>query len=240
MSLARALFACYEGFCHNGQGFNDFTILYGKRDLTRLYDGEALFGHSLLPTLYQTLSHLVADCPAVFEVILVTAGWKRVRMFVRRILGTSCLPSLFWWRWYCVWGPGVHTEQIKIFSCYDSWCYILQQVTFTDFFFFFFTILWCWQSCNQFGMTVLLSVPRYNWCTPLLQPSSCMFMNHGPSQQSSKEQPTSHGNEVLLQYTTCYQRGSLCQDPAGSQTRLSLFQHCHLKKKKKQCTMQHC
>ena len=35
---------------------------------------------------------------------------------------------------------------------------------------------------------------------------------------------TSHGNEVLLQYTThlterpCYQRGSPCQDPAGNWT----------------------
>ena len=39
------------------------------------------------------------------------------------------------------------------------------------------------------GMTgVFLSVPRYNWCTPLSYPSSCTLMNHGPSQQSSKEE----------------------------------------------------
>ena len=91
-----------------------------------------------------------------------------------------------------------------------------------------------------------LSVPRYNWCTPLSQPSFCMLVNHGPKQLSSKgeykpwklvswcfkpSQPqgitsglTSHGNEVLQQDTThliqrpCYQRGSLCQHPAGKQT----------------------
>ena len=34
----------------------------------------------------------------------------------------------------------------------------------------------------------ILSVPRYNWCAPLLHPSSCMLVNHGPSQQSSKEE----------------------------------------------------
>ena len=55
-----------------------------------------------------------------------------------------------------------------------------------------------------------------------------MFVNHGPSQQSSKEElhgnEVPHGNEVLLQDTThliqrpCYQRGSPCQDPAGSWT----------------------
>ena len=48
-----------------------------------------------------------------------------------------------------------------------------------------------------------------------------MLVNHGPSQQSSKNN-TSHGNEVLPQDTThllqrpCYQRGSSCQDPAGN------------------------
>ena len=35
---------------------------------------------------------------------------------------------------------------------------------------------------------VFLSVPRYDWCAPLSHPSSCMLMNHGPSQQSSKEE----------------------------------------------------
>ena len=32
------------------------------------------------------------------------------------------------------------------------------------------------------------SVPRYDWCAPLSHPSSCMLVNHGPSQQSSKEE----------------------------------------------------
>ena len=42
------------------------------------------------------------------------------------------------------------------------------------------------KSWNQFGMTgVFLSVPRYDWCTSLSHPSSCMLVNHGPSQQSS-------------------------------------------------------
>ena len=35
---------------------------------------------------------------------------------------------------------------------------------------------------------VFLSVPRYDWCAPLSHPSSCMLVNHGPSQQSSKEE----------------------------------------------------
>ena len=66
-----------------------------------------------------------------------------------------------------------------------------------------------------------LSVPRYDWCAPLSHPSSCMLVNHGPSQQSSKKS-TSRLNEVLPQDTThliqrpCYQRGSLCQGPASN------------------------
>ena len=35
---------------------------------------------------------------------------------------------------------------------------------------------------------VFLSVPRYDWCAPLSHPSICMLGNHGPSQQSSKEE----------------------------------------------------
>ena len=35
---------------------------------------------------------------------------------------------------------------------------------------------------------VFLSAPRYDWCAPLLHPSSCMLLNYGPSQQSSKEE----------------------------------------------------
>ena len=32
------------------------------------------------------------------------------------------------------------------------------------------------------------SVPRYDWCAPLWHPSSCMLVNHGLSQQSSKKE----------------------------------------------------
>ena len=70
---------------------------------------------------------------------------------------------------------------------------------------------------------VFLSVQRYDWCTPLSHPSSCVLVNHGPSQQSFKEK-YNHGNEVLPQNTThiiqrpCYQWGNLCQDPACNWT----------------------
>ena len=62
-------------------------------------------------------------------------------------------------------------------------------------------------------MTIFLSAPRYDWCAPLSHPSSCMLVNHGPSQQSSKEE-RSHGNKVLPQDTThlilrpCYQQAT--------------------------------
>ena len=62
-------------------------------------------------------------------------------------------------------------------------------------------------------------------------PFSCMLVNHGPSQQSSKK-TTNHGNEVLLQDTThliqrpCYQRGGPGQDPAGSRTTRRPPDHC--------------
>ena len=55
-----------------------------------------------------------------------------------------------------------------------------------------------------------------------------MLVNHGPSQQSSKEEynftTTGHRNEVLPQNNThliqrpCYQQGSPCQDTAGNWT----------------------
>ena len=35
---------------------------------------------------------------------------------------------------------------------------------------------------------VFLLVPRYDWCAPLSHSSSCMLVNHGPSQQSSEEE----------------------------------------------------
>ena len=45
-----------------------------------------------------------------------------------------------------------------------------------------------WQGWNQFGTTgAFLSVPRYDWCTPLSYSSSCMLVNHWVSQQSWKE-----------------------------------------------------
>ena len=69
---------------------------------------------------------------------------------------------------------------------------------------------------------VFLSVPRYDWCA-LSHPSFCMLVNHGPSQQSSKEEykPWKWGataNTTHLIQRPCYQRGSLCQDPAGNWT----------------------
>ena len=62
-------------------------------------------------------------------------------------------------------------------------------------------------------------------------PSSCMLVNHGPSQQSSKKNK-SQGNEVLPQDTThviqrpCYQRGCPCQDPSGDRTTRRPPDHC--------------
>ena len=35
---------------------------------------------------------------------------------------------------------------------------------------------------------LFLSALRYDWCTPLSHPSSCMLVNHGSSQQSCKEE----------------------------------------------------
>ena len=44
-------------------------------------------------------------------------------------------------------------------------------------------------SLKAIGTTgAFLSVPRYDWYAPLSHPSSCMFVNHGPSQQSCKEE----------------------------------------------------
>ena len=74
---------------------------------------------------------------------------------------------------------------------------------------------------------IFLSVLKYDRCAHLSHPSSCMLVNHGPSQQSS-----SHGNEVLPQDTThliqrpCYQRGNPCQDPAGNWTTRRPPDHC--------------
>ena len=58
---------------------------------------------------------------------------------------------------------------------------------------------------------------------PLSHPTSCMFVNHGPSQQSSKEEykPWKWGATAryyILIQRPCYPRGSTCQDPAGNWT----------------------
>ena len=74
---------------------------------------------------------------------------------------------------------------------------------------------------------VFLSVPRYGWCTPLSHPSSRKLVNHGPSQQSSKEENNLRAMEMRcyrkilhISYKdhNYYQRESPCQDPAGNQT----------------------
>ena len=61
-------------------------------------------------------------------------------------------------------------------------------------------------------------------CAPSLHPSSCMLVNHGPSQQSSKEEYKPWKQGATARYYAshtqrrCYQQGSLCQDPAGNWT----------------------
>ena len=62
--------------------------------------------------------------------------------------------------------------------------------------------------------------PRYDWCAPLSHPSSFMLVNHGPYQQSSKEEykPWKWGATTHLIQRPCYQRGNACQDPAGDWT----------------------
>ena len=82
-----------------------------------------------------------------------------------------------------------------------------------------------WQGWNQFGMTgAFFSVSRYDWSAPLSHPSSCMLVNHGPSQQSSKEEYKPWKWGVNARYYAphtqkpCYQQGSPCRDPAGSWT----------------------
>ena len=89
-----------------------------------------------------------------------------------------------------------------------------------------------WQGWNQFGMTVaFLSVPRFDWCAHLSHPSSCMFVNHGPSQQSSKLEykPKKWGataRSTHLIQRPCYKRGSPCRDQGGNRTTRRLADHC--------------
>ena len=70
---------------------------------------------------------------------------------------------------------------------------------------------------------VHLLITRYVWCTPLSHPSFCTLVNHGPSQQSSKEEfkpwkwgaTTRYYNPLQKPH---YQLGSMCQDPASNRT----------------------
>ena len=66
-------------------------------------------------------------------------------------------------------------------------------------------------------------VLRHDWCALLSHPSSCMLVNHGPSQQSFKEEYMEmrcHRKmlHICLIQRPCCQRGSPCQDPAGNWT----------------------
>ena len=75
---------------------------------------------------------------------------------------------------------------------------------------------------------VFLSAPRYDWCAPLSHPFSCMLVNHGPSQQSSKEEykPWKWGDTTHLIQRPCYQQGSLCLDPESNWTTRKPSDHC--------------
>ena len=78
---------------------------------------------------------------------------------------------------------------------------------------------------------VFLSVPRYDWCATLSHPSSCILVNHGSSQQSSKEEYKPWKWDATARYyashtKTMLQRGSPCQDPAGNQTTRRPPDHC--------------
>ena len=85
-----------------------------------------------------------------------------------------------------------NVKQWTSFSIWFEWPdrdsdreYICLSVTFSV----YIPFLQHWQGWNQFEMTALFfSVPRYGWCAPLSHPSSYMLVNHGPSQQSSKEE----------------------------------------------------
>ena len=65
---------------------------------------------------------------------------------------------------------------------------------------------------------------KWYQCAPLSRQSFCTLVNHVDPHSWAPKKNASHENEVLLQYTThliqrpCYQRGSLCQDPAGNWT----------------------
>ena len=59
------------------------------------------------------------------------------------------------------------------------------------------------------GAFLSLSVPRYGWCTPLSHPYSCMLVNHGPSQQSFKEEYKPWKWGATARYYTFYTKTML-------------------------------
>ena len=81
---------------------------------------------------------------------------------------------------------------------------------------------------------VFLSVPRYDRYAPLSHPSSCMLVNHGPSQQSCKDHVfycCSSKMEGVMNFcmniwVIYHPRGSLCQDPAGNRMTRRPPGHC--------------
>ena len=84
---------------------------------------------------------------------------------------------VWWWLFLCIW------ENVQPLISRLCFCFVFVLMEISSAFSLF------WQGWNQFGFTrVFLSAPRYDWCAPLSHPSSCMLVNHGPSQQSSKEE----------------------------------------------------
>ena len=70
---------------------------------------------------------------------------------------------------------------------------------------------------------VFLSAPRYNWCAPVSHPSSCMLVNHGPSQQSSIEEYKPWKWDATARYFTSHTKTMLptrksVPSPAGNWT----------------------
>ena len=78
---------------------------------------------------------------------------------------------------------------------------------------------------------VFLSVPRYDWCAPLSHPSSCMLVNHGPSQKSFKKEYKPWKWGATARYYASHTKTMLparnsCQDPVGNQTKQRPPDHC--------------
>ena len=57
--------------------------------------------------------------------------------------------------------------------------------------------------------SIFLSVPRYDCCAPLSNPSSCMLVNRGPSQQSSKEEYNPWQRGATAKYYTSHAKPML-------------------------------